>query len=81
MYLDTSLLLATRGEENAVNYYAADSGIEDAIAWLQHEPWGTPVAPLAGWDVCNPLDEDDQPCMNSYEINESNVNVSVLNPI
>lgn len=36
-YMGTSLLLATKGEENAVNYYAADSGIEDALYWLQHE--------------------------------------------
>ena len=35
-YLGTSLLLATRGEENAVNYYAADSGIEDALYSLMN---------------------------------------------
>ncbi len=33
-YMGSSLLLATRGEENAVNYYAADSGIEDAVYGL-----------------------------------------------
>jgi len=81
MYLDTSLLLATKGEENAVSYYAADSGIEDALAWLQHKPWSPPIVSLAGWAACNPLDEDDQPCVNSYEINGRNVNVSVLNPM
>ena len=36
-YLGSSLLLATRGEENAVNYYAADSGIEDAIYGLLND--------------------------------------------
>jgi hypothetical protein len=35
-YLGSSLLLATRGEENAVNYYAADSGIEDALYSLMN---------------------------------------------
>jgi hypothetical protein len=36
-YMGSSLLLATKGEENAVNYYAADSGIEDALYWLQRD--------------------------------------------
>jgi len=35
-YLGSSLLLATKGEENAVNYYAADSGIEDALYGLRN---------------------------------------------
>jgi len=35
-YLGSSLLLATKGEENAVNYYAADSGIEDALYVLMN---------------------------------------------
>ena len=81
MYLDTSLLLATRGEENAVNYYAADSGVEDAILWLQHEPWLPHEEPLAGWNVsCNPRNPPDQPCANSYVIGNTTVDVSVLNP-
>ena len=74
-YLGTSLLLATRGEENAVSYYAADSGIEDTILWLQHKPWETPDKSLAGWKACNPLLS--QPCGNTYEINGRNVSVSV----
>jgi len=80
MYLDTSMLLATKGEENAVNYYAADSGIEDAILWLQHEPWGTPNESLAGWEPCNPRNPPDQPCLNSYNIGNRTVDVSVVNP-
>jgi len=35
-YMGSSLLLATKGEENAVNYYAADSGIEDALYGLMN---------------------------------------------
>jgi len=35
-YMGTSLLLATKGEENAVNYYAADSGIADALYGLMN---------------------------------------------
>ena len=77
-YLGTSLLLATRGEENAVNYYAADSGIEDTILWLQHKPWDTPSESLAGWKACDPLS---QTCGNDYEINGRDVNVSIENPI
>jgi len=80
MYLDTSLSLTIKSEENAVSYYAADSGIEDAILWLQHEPWGTPEAPLAGWEPCDPRNPPDQPCLNSYTIGNRTVDVSVVNP-
>ena len=77
-YLGTSLLLATKGEENAVNYYAADSGIEDAVYWLQNgqedQEW---------WDC----DEDKEQCeREGYTLNYTNsglnnrtVNVSVVN--
>jgi len=34
-HLDTSLSLASKSEERAVTYYAADSGFEDAFFWLQ----------------------------------------------
>ena len=80
MYLDTSLLLTIKSEDRAVEYYAADSGIEDAIAWLQHEPWGTPNESLAGWEQCNPLNPPDQPCLNSYTLGNRTVDVSVVNP-
>jgi hypothetical protein len=77
MYLDTSLLLATRGEENAVNYYAADSGIEDALYWLQHGQ-----EDQAWWDC----DMDKEQCeRDGYTLNYTNyadnnrtVNVSVV---
>ena len=35
-YLGTSLLLATRSEERAINFYAADSGFEDTCFWIQN---------------------------------------------
>ncbi len=35
-YLGSSLLLATRSEERAINFYAADSGFEDACFWIQN---------------------------------------------
>ena len=77
MYMDSSLSLTIKSEDQAVNYYAADSGVEDAIAWLQHEPWSPPVVSLAGWKACDPLS---QTCGNDYEINGRNVNVTVENP-
>jgi hypothetical protein len=81
MYLDTSMLLATKGEENAVSYYASDSGVEDAILWLQHEPWLPHEEPLAGWNVsCDPRNPADQPCLNSYTLGNRTVDVSVINP-
>ena len=73
MYLDSSLSLTIKSEESAVNYYAADSGVEDAIAWLQHKPWSQ-SGELAGWPDCNPLSDQ---CANAYEINGRNVTVTV----
>jgi hypothetical protein len=35
-YLGASLLLATRSEERAINFYAADSGFEDTCFWIQN---------------------------------------------
>jgi hypothetical protein len=35
-YLGSSLLLATRSEERAINFYAADSGFEDTCFWIQN---------------------------------------------
>jgi hypothetical protein len=81
MYMDSSLSLTIKSEDQSVNYYAADSGVEDAIAWLQHEPWSYPGTALAGWEACNPLDPDEQPCLHSYNIGNRSVSVSVVNPI
>ncbi len=42
-YLGSSLLLATRSEERAINFYAADSGFEDTCFWIQN------YKDLTGW--------------------------------
>jgi len=43
-HLNTSLLLASKSEARAITYYAADSGFEDAVFWLQQDQ------ELAGWN-------------------------------
>jgi hypothetical protein len=35
-YLGSSLLLAAKSEERAINFYAADSGFEDTCFWIQN---------------------------------------------
>jgi len=42
-HLDTSLLLASKSEERALTYYAADSGIEYALFQLQNGSEGVPL--------------------------------------
>jgi hypothetical protein len=69
MYLDTSMLLATKGEENAVSYYASDSGVEDAILWLQQgQPDEDYWSCGSGNNTCN---------RSSYTINNRTVEVTV----
>ena len=73
-YLDASLKLASRAEAQAVRFYAADSGIESGISWLQHKPWFCNNESLGGWQPCNILKT---PCNASYRLNSCDVTVEV----
>ncbi len=68
-HLDTSLSLASKSEERAVTYYAADSGLEDAFFWLKQGK------ELAEW-VWN--EEEQQWQREPYEIYGRTVDVSVV---
>ena len=67
-HLNTSLLLASKSEERAITYYAADSGFEDAFFFLQQgkglENWTETGAQQWERDV--------------YEINDRTVAVSIV---
>jgi len=66
-YLGASLLLATRSEERAINFYAADSGFEDACFWVQK------YMSLPGWNSSG----EDQWKREPYVVNGRTVNVNV----
>lgn len=67
LYLNASLLLVGKNQQNIDSYYAADSGIEDAICWLIE---GKAEGPWTG--------SDDQGWERDiYSINDSSVKVSV----
>ncbi|MDR9459612.1 MAG: hypothetical protein RI591_05615 [Dehalococcoidia bacterium] len=70
-YLGTSLVLAIKSEERAITYYAADSGVEDAVYWLQQ--YKKPVDYWA-WDEGEQLWARD-----GYDIGDRTVNVNVEN--
>ena len=70
-YLGASLVLAIKSEERAITYYAADSGVEDAVYWLQQ--YKKPVDYWA-WDEGEQLWTRD-----GYDIGDRTVNVNVEN--
>ena len=67
-YLGASLLLATRSEERAINFYAADSGYEDACFWVQN------YKSLPGWNSSGENQWEREP----YVVNGRTVNVNVI---
>ena len=67
-HLNTSLLLASKSEERAITYYAADSGFEDAFFFLQQGKV------LGNWNET----EAQQWERDVYEINDRTVAVSVV---
>ncbi len=70
LYLNTSLLFVSRSEAEAVNFYAADSGIEEGISWLQRGQVEN------DWWECD--DGDPQQCeRDPYTINQRDVDVEV----
>ena len=66
-YLNASLLLAAKSEERAITYYAADSGFEYAVFWLQEGQ------ELEGWNETEEKKWEREP----YEINGRTVDVSI----
>ncbi|MCK4361698.1 MAG: hypothetical protein KAW13_00280 [Dehalococcoidia bacterium] len=66
-YLNASLLLAAKSEERAITYYAADSGFEYAVFWLQGGQ------ELEGWNETEEKKWEREP----YEINGRTVDVSI----
>ena len=70
-YLGASLVLAIKSEERAITYYPADSGVEDAVYWLQQ--YKKPVDYWA-WDEGEQLWTRD-----GYDIGDRTVNVNVEN--
>jgi len=70
-YLGASLVLAIRSEERAISYYAADSGVEDAVYWLQQDKESEVL-----WE----LNEGEQYwTREAYEIGDRTVNVNLEN--
>ena len=69
LYLNASLSASGRSEERSVTYYAADTGFEDAIFWLEQGK------ELAEW-VWN--EEEQQWEREPYEIYDRTVDVSVV---
>ena len=67
-YLGSSLLLATKSEERAINFYAADSGFEDACFWVQH------YQELPGWNSSGENQWEREP----YVVNGRTVDVKVV---
>ena len=68
-YLGASLALAIRGEERANTYYAADSGFEDAVYWLQQ---GKELGGFWAWN-----EGEEQWERENYELNDRTVQVGV----
>jgi hypothetical protein len=74
-YLGSSLLLATRSEERAINFYAADSGFEDTCFWIQNykglnsSKWIETTNNQSVWGVWERI---------PYVVNGRTVNVSVI---
>ena len=74
-YLGTSLLLATRSEERAINFYAADSGFEDTCFWIQNyrgldeDKWIMTSGNESVWGVWERV---------PYVVNDRNVDVDVI---
>ena len=67
-YLGSSLLLATRSEERAINFYAADSGFEDTCFWIQN------YRDLPGWEPSGENQWERDP----YVVNGRTVDVDVI---
>ncbi len=67
-HLNTSLSLASKSEERAITYYAADSGFEDAFFFLQQGKV------LGNWNET----EAQQWERDVYEINDRTVAVSIV---
>jgi hypothetical protein len=71
LYLNTSLLFVSRSEAEAVNFYAADSGIEEAISWLQRGQVEN------DWWECD--EGDPQQCeRDPYTINHRDVDIEIV---
>jgi hypothetical protein len=67
-HLNTSLLLASKSEERAITYYAADSGFEDAFFFLQRGKG------LGNWTETGAQQWE----RDVYEINDRTVAVSIV---
>lgn len=67
-HLNTSLLLASKSEERAITYYAADSGFEDAFFFLQQGKG------LGNWTETGAQQWE----RDVYEINDRTVAVSIV---
>ena len=70
LYLDTSLSFVSRSEAEAISFYTADSGIEEAICWLQQGQVQDEV-----WE-CD--EGEPQKCeRDPYTINQRDVDIEI----
>jgi len=86
LYLDASLRLASQSEENALNFYACDAGIETGIYHILHSPCNTSAPSYNASFVLNGLtvaveveciEYDTESLSGNYSVNSSTLETNI----